>query len=344
MESNKLGQASGFGGAIRALRNNRFFKALGPFTLVIIVSLAFSLFTPTFRSVDNVLQICLSAAIYVVLAMGLSCVLIAGATDLSAGSVVAISGMTCCIAIRDFNATLTVGVLVGLATGVLCGLINGLLATKLGIVPFIATLGTQWIFRGFTNILGAGKPVSVRGAIHEGLADKFYFIGGGRFLGIPVPVYIFVVCGIILSFVLSKTVYGRNLYAAGSNAEAARLSGINVTKTSIIAYLICDGMAGLAGVILAARLVSAQTNAGTGYEFEGIFAAVIGGVSLAGGEGTILGAICGAFVVAILRNGLNLNGVNSFWQQVILGVIIVIAVYIDVRRVRSQAKANVTAA
>lgn len=325
---------------IKNLMDSKFMKRLGPFMVVGLISLLFAVTTPTFRTGANALQICLSAAIYVILAMGLGCILIAGATDLSAGSVVAISGMTCCILIRDFNATLLVGVAVGLLTGILCGVINGLLVTKLGLVPFIATLGTQWIFRGAANILGAGKPVSVRDSVHPGLADAFYFIGGGKFLGVPVPVYIFIICGILLSFVLTKTVYGRNLYAVGSNGEAARLSGINVFKTKMIAYAICDGMAGLAGIILAARLVSAQTSAGTGYEFEGIFAAVIGGVSLAGGEGSMMGAIIGAFVVAILRNGLNLNGVNSFWQQVILGIIIVIAVYIDAKRVRKQANAT----
>ena len=325
-------------GIWKDIRNRPIVKAMGPFTLVIMISLIFASFTPTFRTLDNALQISLSAAIYVILAMGLSCVLIAGATDLSAGSVVALSGMTCCLLIRDLNAPLAVGIAVGLLTGILCGVVNGLLATRLGIVPFIATLGTQWIFRGLTNIMGEGQPVSVRNSAYEGLADRFYFIGGGRIFNIPVPVYIFLICGVILSFILSKTVYGRNLYAVGSNDEAARLSGIGVFKTKLIAYLLCDGMAGLAGVMLAARLVSAQTSAGTGYEFEGIFAAVIGGVSLAGGEGTIIGAICGASVVAILRNGLNLNGINTFWQQVILGVIIVIAVYIDVRRTRMQAK------
>lgn len=321
---------------LKSLRQNKIVKALGPFLIVFIIALIFSVTTPSFLTIGNVLTLSHSASIYVILAMGLSCVLISGATDLSAGSVVALSGITCCLMMRDYGLPVWVGVLVGVGTGVLCGVINGLLATKLGLVPFIATLGTQWIYRGLTNILGSGMPVSVRDSVVEGQAEQFYWLGGGRELGIPVPIYIFVICGIVLSFLLAKTVFGRNLYAVGSNAEAARLSGINSAKTQIIAYMICDGMAGLAGVILAARLTSAQTNAGVGYEFEGIFASVIGGVSLAGGEGNILGAIIGAFVVAILRNGLNLNGVSSFWQQVILGIIIVIAVYIDVQRVKRQ--------
>ena len=309
------------------LRNSKLGRSLGQFLSIGIIVLAFTVTTPTFRTMDNVISIGLSAAIYILLAMGLSFVLIAGATDLSAGSVVAISGITCAVAIRDFGMGVAMGVMIGLLTGILCGIINGLLSTKLGLVPFIATLGTQWIFRGLTNILGKGMPVSVRIDDRPEIAEQFYFIGGGRIFGIPVPVYICIV-------------FGRNVYAAGSNDEAARLSGIDVFKTQMIAYMICDGMAGLAGVVMAARLVSAQTSAGTGYEFEGIFAAVIGGVSLSGGLGNILGAVIGALIVAVLRNGLNLHGVNSFWQQVILGVLIVGAVWLDVHRSRKQAGAT----
>ncbi|MCU6735858.1 ABC transporter permease [Diplocloster agilis] len=322
------------------LRNSKLGRSLGQFLSIGIIVLAFTVTTPTFRTMDNVISIGLSAAIYILLAMGLSFVLIAGATDLSAGSVVAISGITCAVAIRDFGMGVAMGVMIGLLTGILCGIINGLLSTKLGLVPFIATLGTQWIFRGLTNILGKGMPVSVRIDDRPEIAEQFYFIGGGRIFGIPVPVYICIVFGIVLAFVLKKTVFGRNVYAAGSNDEAARLSGIDVFKTQMIAYMICDGMAGLAGVVMAARLVSAQTSAGTGYEFEGIFAAVIGGVSLSGGLGNILGAVIGALIVAVLRNGLNLHGVNSFWQQVILGVLIVGAVWLDVHRSRKQAGAT----
>lgn len=322
------------------LKNSKLKTTLGQFLSIGVIVLTFFITTPTFRTMDNIISIGLSAAIYILLAMGLSFVLIAGATDLSAGSVVAISGITCAIAIRDFGMGVPVGVLIGLLTGILCGIVNGLLSTKLGLVPFIATLGTQWIFRGLTNILGKGMPVSVRIADRPEVAEQFYFIGGGRILGIPVPVYLCILFALILDFILRRTVLGRDIYSVGSNEEAARLSGINVFKTKMLSYMICDGMAGLAGVVMAARLVSAQTSAGTGYEFEGIFAAVIGGVSLSGGVGNILGAVIGALIVAVLRNGLNLHGVNSFWQQVILGILIVGAVWLDVQRSRKQVQAT----
>jgi ribose transport system permease protein len=176
--------------------------------------------------------------------------------------------------------------------------------------------------------------VTIRRSVPKDVEDSLTYLGAGRFLGIPVAVYIFVILAVILSFILRRTTFGRSLYAVGSNPEAARMSGINNKMTIFHSFILADALAGLAGVLLAARMVSVQSNSGDGYEFEGIFASVIGGTSMAGGEGTVLGALVGACVVALLRNGLNLNGVNSFWQRVILGVIIVIAVYIDTIRTR----------
>lgn len=312
-------------------------SVLGRFLIITVIFLAFFISTPTFRSGSNLLQICLAAAIYVIVSMGITHVIITGNTDLSAGSVVGLSGVICCLLLRDYNAPIIIGILGGLLIGAVCGIVNGLLVTKLKLVPFIATLGTQWVFRGFVYIFSAGIPVSVREATKEGIADTFYIIGGGRFWGIPVPVYIFAVLGVILAFFLKKSVFGRNLYAVGSNRETSRLSGINVDRTIMGAYIICDVMAALGGILLAAKLVSAQTNAGQSYEFEGIFAAVIGGASLRGGEGSIFGSIIGAFIVAILRNGLNLNGVDAYWQQVILGAIIIFVVYLDTSRTNRSA-------
>lgn len=319
----------------------RINTGLGPFLVVIGISLFFAITTRAFLTVSNFLSLGHSASLYVLMAMGLSCVLISGGTDLSAGSVVGLCGVICALMMRDYNIPVIPSIVIALLCGTLCGLINGTLVTRLGLVPFIATLGTQWVYRGACNLLGSGSAVSVREAANPAYADQFYKLGGGRLFGVPVPIYIFILCGIILTFLLKKTVFGRDLYATGSNAEAARLSGINIVKTRLIAYMICDTMAALAGIVLAARLVSGQTSSGMNYEFEGIFAAVIGGVSLSGGEGTILGAVIGAFVVAILRNGMNLNGVSSFWQQVILGVLIIAAVYIDARRVRMQRQKKV---
>lgn len=317
-----------FGGILPAA----LVSVLGRFLIITVIFLLFFITTPTFRSYSNLIQICLAAAIYVIVSMGITHVIITGNTDLSAGSVVGLSGVVCCLLLRDYHTSILTAVLGGLLIGAVCGVVNGLLVTKLKLVPFIATLGTQWVFRGFVFILGDGMPVSVRDAITEGVAERFYFLGGGRLFGIPVPIYIFTVLGIILAFFLKRSVFGRNLYAVGSNRETAALSGINVNHTVMYAYIICDVMAALGGIMLAAKLVSAQTNAGQSYEFEGIFAAVIGGASLRGGEGSIFGSVIGAFIVAILRNGLNLNGVNAYWQQVILGAIIIFVVYLDIRR------------
>lgn len=155
-------------------------------------------------------------------------------------------------------------------------------------------------------------------------------------LGIPVPVYFVAVAAALLTFLLKKTTFGRSVYAVGSNAETARMSGINVQRIKLLVFTLTGAMAGLAGMIMITRMTSAQVNSGEGYEFEGIFAAVVGGVSMAGGEGSVLGAVVGALIVAVLRNGLNLNGVNSFWQQVILGVLIVLVVYADSLRTKKK--------
>ena len=155
-------------------------------------------------------------------------------------------------------------------------------------------------------------------------------------MGIPIPVYVVAVVAIILTFLLKKTTYGRSVYAIGSNTETARMAGINVKRVQLITFSLAGLLSGIAGLVMLSRMISAQTNTGEGYEFEGIFASVIGGVSMAGGEGNVLGALIGALIVAILRNGLNLNGVNSFWQQVILGILIVLVVYIDSLRTRKK--------
>lgn len=308
------------------------FQKFAAFAGLIVLCVLFSITTTNFLTGDNLITIALQVAVYAILGFGLSYVLITGGTDLSVGSILAFSGVICAKAIV-MGAPIWVGVLIALLFSALAGALNGFAVTKMNVTPFIATLGTQWVFRGLTQIIADGKPVSVRDPNNPALAEAFYFIGGGKVFGIiPFPVILMVILAVVLGVVLAKTGFGRRLYAVGSNEEAARLSGINVTRTKMGAYMISGTLAGLSGIILAARLVSAQSNAGAGYELEGIAAAVIGGVSIMGGEGTILGTVIGAFIMGILRNGLNLNGINSFWQQVIIGSIIVVAVYADTIR------------
>ena len=309
-------------------------RIAAPITVFLVIIALLLITTPTFRSAQNALQIMLSASIYVVLAMGISFVLICGCSDLSAGSVVGLAGCMTCIAMRDWQFSLVGALLVGLATGALCGFFNGLMVTKMHLMPFIATLGTQWIYRGTVKLVADGATVSLRTFVDKETIDAFYFIGSGRIFEIPTPVFIWAALAAVLWFVLKKTVFGRYIYAVGSNAEAARMSGINISKITFGCYIITDMMAAIAGILLAGRLVSMQVNAGEGYEFEGIFATGIGGTSVAGGDGSILGALIGAFIVAILRNGLNLNGINAFWQQVILGIIIILTIWFDTYKSR----------
>lgn len=286
----------------KKISENRLIKALGPFSVLIVITLIFSILTPTFRTLGNLTSVGLSASVYVILAMGMTFVIISGGIDLSLGSIVGLAGAFCCMLLK-MQMPVWAAALGGMLMGMMCGAINGFMVTWMGLLPFIATLGGQWIFRGLLLVMSGGATVTVRSDITKQVLDDFIFLGSGRILGIPVPVYIFAVLGVALSFLLKHTTYGRSLYCIGSNPEAA-------------------------------RMVSMTSGGGNGYEFEGIFATVVGGTSMSGGEGSVLGAICGAFVVAILRNGLNLNGINSFWQQVILGGIIVIAVYVDTLRTR----------
>ncbi|QNM05253.1 ABC transporter permease [Qiania dongpingensis] len=304
----------------------------GLFGLIII----FSILSRAFLTVDNVISITLSVAIYATLACGISFVLIIGGAELSAGSVVGVAGAIFCVSLRA-GIPAWICIIITIGCGILCGLFNGFLVTKMHLIPFIATLGTQYIFRGATYIISSGSSISVREVASEGDLAGLKFIGSGKILGIPMLVYIMVICAVILTIVLSKTTLGRKIFATGSNVEAARLSGISTDKITTIAYMFSGGMAGLAGVMLTTRLLSAQPTAGTSFELEGIAASVIGGVSMMGGQGTIPGAVMGAFIVGIMRNGLNLLGVNTFWQQVITGVIIIVAVWADIMRRRREA-------
>jgi Ribose/xylose/arabinose/galactoside ABC-type transport systems, permease components len=314
--------------------NNPVVRFLAPFTILIAIVLVLYISTPAFGNPQNIFQVLLSASVYVILAMGMTFVMVGGCIDLSMGSIVGLSGGICLLVLRTYQMPLWVGVLAGVAAGAVCGAINGFMVTKMNLISFIATLGSMWIFRGALQLFTDGMTVTIRRAVTREVQDALTFLGSGRILGIPVAVYMFVVLAIILSFVLRRTTFGRSLYAVGSNPEAAQMSGISNKWTIFKSFVLADALAGLAGVMLAARMVSVQANSGEGYEFEGIFASVIGGTSMAGGEGTVLGALVGACVVALLRNGLNLNSVNSFWQRVILGVIIVIAVYVDTMRTR----------
>jgi ribose transport system permease protein len=277
--------------------------------------------TPHFLTVSNLLNVLDQTAINAIVAVGMTFVIVSGGIDLSVGSVLALSGIVLGNALAA-GMPVPVAIALGLVVGTSCGLFNGLLVTWGRLPPFIATLGMMSVARGLALMVAEGRPVS-------GFAEGFRMLSTERVLGIPAPVFITAAVYAAAHFVLARTVFGRATYAIGGNEEAARLSGVAVRLHKTAAYAVAGGMSAAAAAILTARLNSAQPTAGIMYELDAIAAAVIGGVSLTGGEGTVVGALIGALIMGVLRNGLNLLNVSSFFQQVVIGGVIIGAVLVD---------------
>jgi len=302
------------------------------FGVLIGLTILFAVLTDgKFIKTTNLITIVSQVVPYALLGFGMTFVLITGGIDLSVGSILGFGGILCAQLIT-MGWPIWLAIVASLIAGAFVGFINGYCVTKLAVVPFIVTLGTQFAFRGLTQLIGGGKPVSIQAMDNKEVAEAFIWLGNGEIFGVTIPIILMIVTGIILGIVLAKTGYGRRVYAVGSNEDAARLSGINVARTKVIAYTISGLTSTIAGILLTAKLASAQSNAGTGYELEGIAAAVIGGTSVTGGVGTILGTIVGAFVMGVLRNGLNLLKVNAFVQMIVIGTIIVLGVWYDTKR------------
>lgn len=297
------------------------FGNLKAFSVLILLLIAFSLLNGNFVRSSNLITILQQSSHIAILAYAETLVIITGGIDLSLGSILGLSGVVVGKLLLA-GAPIPVAVLGAVIVGGLCGILNGFLVAKAKLVPFIATLGMQNIARGVAYVVTNSLPIS-------GLPKNFYFIGGGKLGGIPVPVIIMLALAVIFSFVMNRCTFGRRVYALGSNREAARLSGIKNDRTEIGVFTIGGIMAGIVGVILASRVVSSQPNAGVGYESDAIAAAIIGGTSPSGGSGTILGTVIGALTIAALKNGLNILQVNAFWQQVAIGIVIIVAVFID---------------
>jgi ribose transport system permease protein len=277
--------------------------------------------TPFFLTVSNLLNIAEQAAIIAIVAVGMTFVIITGGIDLSVGSVLAFAGVVMASVLHR-EVPLPLALAVALGTGLFCGLVNGALITVGRLPPFIATLGMMSVARGTALMFTEGRPVS-------GFSGSFRSLATGELVGIPVSVVIMVGVYVVAHFVLTRTKLGRYTYAIGGNEEAALLSGVNVRVYKAAVYGISGMLSGLAAVILTARLNSAQPIAGMMYELDAIAATVIGGTSLLGGEGTVVGTLIGALIMAVLRNGLNILGVSSFVQQVVIGSVIIAAVLID---------------
>jgi len=303
-------------------------RAIYSLGILIVLFILFSMLQPQkFLAPTNLQNLLQQIVTYTIIGCGLSFCLVCGGNDLSAGASMALSGIIM-VSLLIQGLPLWLCVLLCLAMGIVTGIMNGFFIEILGVVPFVATLATQWVYRGMANVLVNGAPLYTINIPSEAVQKQFYVLGGGRIggNGLPYSVIITLVYAIILGIVLAKSRIGRQIYACGSNLEAAKLSGINAVKTRMFAYCISGLSAAICGILVASRLSSAQPTAGNGYEMEAIAASVLGGISILGGEGTILNTIIGALMMGVIRNGLNLNGVNSFWQQVIVGFILLVAV------------------
>ena len=305
------------------------------FGALIVIVIVFSLLSRNFLQFDNIIGILLATAVNGVLALGVTFVIISGGIDLSIGTVMTLSAVLTGVLITNLGLPIPVGIVGGIATGGLAGVANGILIARFKIPPFIATLGMLNVAKGLALVISGLKPIyfsdtpSFNGAAMGSVV-------GAIIPGFAVPNVVLVMFGaaIVASLVLSRTILGRYTFALGSNEEASRLSGVNVNAWKIAVYTVGGLFAGLAGVIIAARLNSAQPSLGLGYELDAIAAAVIGGTSLSGGEGTILGTVIGAFIISTLTNGLRILSVPQEWQTVVTGGIVIIAVYLDIKRRR----------
>ncbi|WP_097157204.1 ABC transporter permease subunit [Bacillus oleivorans] len=296
---------------------------MGPLLGLLLIVVVLTIMSPNFLTVDNILNVLRQVSINGLIAFGMTFVILTGGIDLSVGSIFALSSaLTAGFMVGGMDPMMAV--LLGVMLGALMGAANGLVISKGKVAPFIATLATMTIFRGLTLVYTEGRPIT-------GLSDavSFQMIGKGYFLGIPFPVILMLISFAILMVVLRKTTFGRGVYAIGGNEEASRLSGLKVDGIKIGVYTISGAMAALAGIILTSRLNSAQPTAGTSYELDAIAAVVLGGTSLSGGRGRIVGTLIGVLIIGVLNNGLNLLGVSSFYQQVVKGGVILLAVLLD---------------
>ncbi|OFV22201.1 ribose ABC transporter permease [Staphylococcus sp. HMSC14C08] len=294
-----------------------------PFIGLILLIIVVSILNPSFLDLSNLLNLLRQISINGLIAFGMTFIILTGGIDLSVGSILALSSAFIALMITS-GVDPIIALIIGVLIGFVLGAVNGLLVTKGNMAPFIATLATMTIFRGLTLVITDGNPIT-------NLGDSYLFqlFGKGYFIGIPVPAVTMIIVFVILLIILQKTTFGRHTYAIGGNEIAAKISGIKVNKIKILIYGISGLMSALAGGILTSRLNSAQPTADTSYELDAIAAVVLGGTSLTGGKGRIVGTLIGVLIIGVLNNGLNLLGVSSFYQQVVKGVVILIAVLID---------------
>jgi len=310
------------------------------FIALVLLVIVLGCISPEFRTASNFLNLLRQAAFNGLIAFGMTCVILSDGIDLSVGSTFALSAIVCAEMLVG-GMPAFVAILAALIVGTALGTVSGLLVTKGRLQPFIATLITMTAYRGLAMIITDGKPISRLAASIESESGSFFFkvLGKGNLVGgpndiirIPIPAIILVLALVIFWFMLTKTTFGRKIYATGSNAKCANLVGVNTAKTKIIVYAISGFMAALAGLMMISRVDSAQPTLGDGYELDAIAAVALGGTSMSGGRGKISGTFAGVLIIAVLNNGLNILGVSTYYQEVIKAIVILIAVLSDRKR------------
>lgn len=307
------------------------FSRFGVFIAWILLIIVFSISNPSFVKMSNIFTILRQASIVGVCAVGMTFVILTGGMDLSVGAVIGI----CCVAgaqMLSMGMPIPVVIILMLLLGAFVGMLNGYFINEIGIAPIIMTLGTMTSLRGAAYLLCNGFPI-------YGIPTEFKIIGQGYFGPIPVPVIIMIICFCVGWFILNRLSFGRKIYGLGGNTEAAHLSGVNVKRTIYMVYTFAGVLFALAGLILTGRVNSGQPTAGIGYEMDVITCVVLGGVSISGGEGNILGVVVGVLLMSTLQNGLVLMNVSDFWQQVIKGCVLILAVTMDKLVQRSKQRA-----
>lgn len=309
----------------------KYISELTTVIALIILMAVITIINSNFLTANNLLNLLLQVTSNALIAFGMTFVILTGGIDLSVGSILALSSALTA-GLLGSGMPVTLAILISLILGCILGMMNGLLISYGKLAPFIVTLATMTIFRGATLVYTNGNPIT------KGLSDTFLFqfLGQGYIVGIPFPVIIMFIVFIVLYVLLHKTAFGKSVYAIGGNEKAAYISGVKLNKVKIIIYSISGIMASISGLIITSRLSSAQPTAGASYEMDAIAAVVLGGTSLSGGKGRILGTLIGALIIGVLNNGLNIIGVSAFWQQVVKGVVILIAVLIDRFKVVKQ--------
>lgn len=306
----------------KRLNGKDLFNKYGILLVFLILFVLLTVITNTFFTSRNLINVLKQVSINGIISVGMMCVLLTGGIDLSVGSIVALSGIVATTFAHPEEYPVIVPIILGVLAGAACGVVNGTLVAFLNLPAFIATLGMLSVASGVALVLSKGRPIS-------NLSEQFRYIGGGSILGLPILIYILAAVFLIGYLILSWTKFGRYLYAIGGNEEAAKASGLSVARIKLFVYMISGICAGLAGTVLASRINAGQPNSGEGYELDAIAAVVIGGTSLNGGIGKISGTILGVLIVGVINNGMDLLNISSYYQKIVKGSIIVLAVLLD---------------